>query len=84
MKYRLPGIYLGNISMDLFMEYVRLNDLSDLGSFNEYFKVDNRTEHRSAHKVTFTISGTITISSHMISIKIKVFMTLFRYILQMF
>ena len=56
MKYRLPGIYLGNISMDLFMEYVRLNDLSDLGSFNEYFKVDNRTEHRSAHKVKFTIS----------------------------
>lgn len=58
MKYRLPGIYLGNISMDLFMEYVKLNDLSDLGSFNEYFKVDNRTKNRSAHKVKFTISET--------------------------
>jgi hypothetical protein len=54
MKYKLPGIYLGNISLDLFMEYMQSEDLSDQTSSNSYYLTNNRTENIKVFRVDFS------------------------------
>jgi hypothetical protein len=57
MKYRLPGIYLGNISMDLFMEYMSNEELSNQTITNDYYQTNNRTQNVKVFKVEFTYNS---------------------------
>jgi len=57
MKYRLPGVYLGNISLDLFMQYMTNEDLSNQITSNDYFKTDARTENIQIFKVIFSFNS---------------------------
>lgn len=54
MKYRLPGIYLGNISLDLFMEYMSNEELSNQVTANDFYQTANRTENIKVFRVDFT------------------------------
>jgi hypothetical protein len=53
MKYRLPGIYLGNIPLDLFMEYMTTEDLSNQTTTNDYYRTNDRVENIKVFRVYF-------------------------------
>lgn len=57
MKYRLPGIYLGNISLDLFMEYMKNEELNDQVTSNDYYKTDSRTKNIQVFRVDFSFNS---------------------------
>lgn len=54
MKYRLPGIYLGNISLDLLMQYMSDEDLSNQITSNDYYQTPDRTENIKVFRVDFS------------------------------
>lgn len=61
MKYRLPGIYLGNISMDLLMKYMSSEDLSDQVTSNDYYQTIDRVENIKVFRVDFTFTDSATV-----------------------